>query len=82
MAICLYLMYSTGLFDKIAGTLVILAGIPIYIYFSPKADIAHLKELFLSEEAVFLRGMELKERFWPTSWDWFHRLVKGVSGGT
>jgi len=80
MAICLYLMYSTGWFAKIAGTLVILAGIPLYIFFSPKADIAHLKELFLSEEAVFLRGMELKQRFLANFLGMVHRLGKRVTG--
>ena len=82
IAICLYLMFSTTFFDKIAGILVILAGIPLYIFFSPKADIAHLKELFLSEEAIFMRRMELKQRFLANFLDLVHRLVKGVAGGT
>jgi APA family basic amino acid/polyamine antiporter len=63
VAICLYLLYSTSLFDKLAGGLVILAGIPIYVFFSPKTDIYHLKELFLSEEAIFVRKMERQRRF-------------------
>jgi APA family basic amino acid/polyamine antiporter len=61
--ICLYLLYSTDLFDKVVGTLIILAGIPIYIFFSPKQDIMHLKEMFLSEEAIFFRRLEKRERF-------------------
>jgi len=63
IAICLYLLYSTSLFDKLAGGLVILAGIPIYVFFSPKTDIYHLKELFLSEEAIFVRRMARQRRF-------------------
>ncbi len=61
-AICLYLLYSTTMFDKIVGTIVILCGIPIYI-FSSKVDVHHLKELFLSEEEIFARRLERKERF-------------------
>ncbi|MDD1660326.1 MAG: APC family permease, partial [Methanomicrobiales archaeon] len=80
MAICLYLMYSTTLFDKIAGCFVILAGIPLYVYFSPKADIAHLKELFLSEEAIFLRRMQQRERFLAHFLRLVHRLGKRVVG--
>jgi amino acid transporter len=80
MAICLYLMYSTTPFDKVAGGLVILAGIPLYVYFSPKADIAHLKELFLSEEAIFFRRMERKQSFLAHFLGLVHRLVKKVAG--
>ena len=61
--ICLYLLYSTSIFDKIVGILVILAGVMIYLFFSPKHDIRHLKELFLSEEAIFVRTMAKRERF-------------------
>ena len=80
MAICLYLMYSTTLFDKIAGSLVILAGIPLYVSFSPKADITHLKELFVSEEAIFLRRMQQRERFLAHFLRLVHRLGKTVAG--
>ena len=63
IGICLYLLFSTSAFDKVAGVLVILAGIPIYLYYSPKKDIHHLKTLFLSEEAVLLRRIETKETY-------------------
>ncbi|HOZ44353.1 MAG TPA: amino acid transporter, partial [Methanoculleus sp.] len=43
--------------------LVILAGIPIYLFYSPKQDIRHLKALFLSEEAVLRRRLEAKETY-------------------
>jgi len=61
--ICLYLLYSTSFFDKIVGTLIILAGVLIYLFFSPKQDIHHLKEMFLSEEEIFVRAMAKRERF-------------------
>jgi len=63
IAICLFLLSSTTTFDKIAGVLVILAGIPVYLFYSPKEEVHHLKSLFLSEEAVFLRRLETKETY-------------------
>jgi APA family basic amino acid/polyamine antiporter len=61
--ICLYLLYSTSLFDKIIGTGIIVVGVFIYIFFSPKQDIHHLKAMFLSEEAIFFRNMAKRERY-------------------
>lgn len=61
--ICVYLIISTSLVDKIAGIIIILIGIPLYTIFSPKTDIHHLKQLFASEEAIFLRRMKKKEHF-------------------
>ena len=61
--ICLYLLYSTSFFDKVVGTIIILSGVLIYVFFSPKQDIYHLKRLFLSEEAIFVRTMAIRERF-------------------
>ena len=63
MLICFYLLYATTLFDKAVGTIIILAGVLIYVFFSPKQDIYHLKEMFLSEEAIFVRAMAKRERF-------------------
>ncbi len=63
IAICLFLIFSATTFDKLAGVLVILAGIPVYLFFSPKEDIHHLKALFLSEEAVLVRRIEARETY-------------------
>jgi APA family basic amino acid/polyamine antiporter len=76
VAICLYLLYSTSLFDKLAGGLVIIAGIPIYIFFSPKTDIYHLKELFISEEATFVRRMERQRLFLANLLRIIHKIVE------
>jgi amino acid transporter len=75
MAICLYLLVSTTAFDKIAGALVILAGIPVYIFYSPKTDIHHLKELFTSEEAIFMRRMARQRRFLANLLRILHRIL-------
>jgi amino acid transporter len=63
VGICLYLLYSTTLQDKLAGTLLVLIGIPFYIYFSPKTDLANLKSYFTSDEAVMARNLDKKHRF-------------------
>jgi amino acid transporter len=61
--ITMYLLGSTPLFIKIIGIIVIIFGIPLYVFFSPKTDIYHLKSLFLSEEAVLLRQFQRTNRF-------------------
>jgi len=63
IAICLFLLYSTSLQDKLIGSIVILAGIPIYVYFSPKVDLAELKGDFLSAPAITRRYLEKTDRF-------------------
>jgi amino acid transporter len=83
--ICLYLLYSTSLFDKIVGIVMIAAGVLMYLFFSPKQDIHHLKQMFLSEEAIFLRAMAKRERFLGNFmrmiYQWYLRLIQGRSGG-
>jgi APA family basic amino acid/polyamine antiporter len=80
--ICCYLLYSTSTGDKIAGVAVILVGIVLYVYFSPKIDIHHLKELFLTEEAIFFRQLERKERFLANFIGLFHELYTAIRGRT
>lgn len=76
IAVCMYLLYSTTIFDKIAGLFLILLGIPIYVFFSPKADMQHLKKLFVSEKAIFARRLERKERFLANFVRLVHRTYK------
>jgi APA family basic amino acid/polyamine antiporter len=61
--ICIYLLISTSMFDKIAGTALILAGIPLYVFFSPKVEMSTMKKFFFSEEEVFARRMQRERRF-------------------
>jgi basic amino acid/polyamine antiporter, APA family len=78
--ISLYLLFATSLFDKLIGGLVILLGIPIYLFFSPKQDIRHLKEMFLSEEAIFFRQMERKNRYLANFIQIIHRGYLKIRG--
>jgi basic amino acid/polyamine antiporter, APA family len=76
--ICLYLIISTSLINIIAGAIVILIGIPLYAFFSPKTDIHHLKELFVSEEAIFVRRMKKKERFLANFFGILYRTYRAL----
>ena len=76
VVICLYLLYSTSLFAKIAGGLLILIGIPFYVFFSPKVEIKDMKKMFVSEEAIFERKLERKEKFLANFVRLLHKLFK------
>jgi len=78
IAICIFLLYSTSMWDKIIGATIILLGIPIYVFLSPKTDFHHLKELFLSEEAIFTRALEKKEHFLGNFVGLCHKLYKSI----
>jgi amino acid transporter len=81
IVICLYLisMYflsSTTLFIKIIGIFVIALGIPLYMFFSPKTDIHHLKNFFLSEKAILFRQFKRKDRFLAHFLEHLYRFYK------
>lgn len=78
VAISLYLLYSTSVYDKLLGIFVIFAGVLIYVFFSPKEDIRHLKRLFFSEEAVLARRLEHRDRFLANFIRIAHRLYKKI----
>lgn len=76
IAICLFLLYSTSLQDKLVGSIVILAGIPIYVYFSPKVDMVDLKEDFLSAPKATQRYLEKTDRFLARMLELVRRVLK------
>jgi len=76
--ICGYLLYPTSLFDKVVGLMVFSFGIPLNVFFSPKTDIHHLKELFLSEEAIFVRRLEREERLLANFISQLHRGYRKI----
>ena len=78
VGICLYLLYSTAIFDKVVGSALILFGVLLYVFFTPKVDIYHLKELFISEENIFVRTMERKERFLANFIRLLHKVYRRV----
>ena len=51
-------------FDQILTSLVLLLiGVPIYIFFAPKKELRELKQAFVSREAVLKRAFEQGEVF-------------------
>jgi amino acid transporter len=71
--ISLYLLYSTSLIDKLVGTILVLLGIPVYLYFS-KVHAGELKGRFLSEEEIFTTSLEKQNRFLAN----FMRLMRAA----
>ena len=67
VAICLYLIYYTSLLDKIFGAALILLGIPLYVYFSPKVDIHDLKQFWTSESTIVEHNLE-RENVFLANW--------------
>ena len=63
IVVCLFLLYSTSLQDKLVGSVIVLAGIPIYLFFSPKVDMEDLKAEFLATPQVTKRYLERTDRF-------------------
>jgi amino acid transporter len=61
-AICGYLIYSTSLWDKIVGGAVLLAAVPLYVFFSPKVDIHTVKSVISAEASQVARSVERGER--------------------
>lgn len=61
--ICLYLLYSTTLTDKLAGLLVLAVGAVIYAILSPKVSLSDIKGILSSEEHHLLRALERERRF-------------------
>ena len=78
VAICIYLLYSTSTGDKIAGAGLILAGILLYMFFSPKVDIHTLKSSLLSVDTALARSLEIENRFLGSFFRLLRRWLKGL----
>jgi APA family basic amino acid/polyamine antiporter len=59
----LYLITQCTLTQIVLGLVLLLVGVPIYVKYSPKKEIAELKEALLSREAVLKRAHEEEQRF-------------------
>ena len=55
----------------------ILAGLPIYWFFSPKQELHEMKKVFLSREAVLRRAFDQGERFLAYPWRRMLWLIYG-----
>jgi amino acid transporter len=76
VAVSLFLLYSTSMYDKLLGSAIIIGGIFLYIFFSPKEEMRHLKQFFYSEEAIFTRRLEHRDRFLASFIRIMHRAYR------
>jgi len=60
--ISVYLLYSTSLLDKVAGSVLVLLGVPVYLFFS-KTSPRELEGRIVSEEEVFGRELQRQHAF-------------------
>ncbi len=59
----LYILSQTSIDSIISAIILILIGIPVYVYFAPKEERKELKEEFLSKYAIHKRAIEHTEVF-------------------
>ncbi len=82
IAICIYLLYSTSVLDKLMGSAVLASGAIVYVRFSPKVDIQDLKDFMASEAQMLERSMAREGRFLGQFVRLLHRMyVKGAANG-
>jgi len=60
--ISVYLLYSTSFFDKLVGSVFVVLGIPVYLFFS-KTSPRELEGRLISEEEVFGRELQRQHAF-------------------
>jgi APA family basic amino acid/polyamine antiporter len=57
------LITQCALIQIVLGLILLLAGVPIYVEYSPKQELTELKEALLSREAILKRAHEQEQRF-------------------
>lgn len=73
-AISIYLLYSSSPSDKIVGTILVIAGIPIYLIMSRKTNLRKLPTVLKLEEENFGRNIQRQNAFLAN----FVRMVAGL----
>src|SRR3989338_5495849 len=61
--ICIYLISQSGLSAILSGLILVLLGLPIYQFFSPKSEVKEAKRFLFKEENVLKHRMEKEEVF-------------------
>jgi APA family basic amino acid/polyamine antiporter len=76
----LYLITQCSLTQIALGLILLSVGVPIYMKYSPKREIAELKEALLSSESVMKRAYNQEERFLAHVFVHMKRLYRRVAG--
>jgi hypothetical protein len=75
-----YLITQCSLIQIGLGLLLLSVGVPIYVKFSPKKEIAELKEALLSDESVLKRAYYEERRFLAHALMHIKRLYRRIAG--
>jgi APA family basic amino acid/polyamine antiporter len=75
----LYLITQCALTQIALGFVMLFVGVPIYIKYSPKKEIAELKEKLLSRESVMKRAYSQEERFLAHALMHIKRLYRRIA---
>ncbi len=62
-AISLYLLTQIGFIPMLVAAVLLLLGIPFYIFLSPKKELKEVKAVLLSEEYLLMKRVHTEERF-------------------
>jgi len=76
----LYLIMQCTLPQIALGLILLSLGIPIYIKYSPKKEIAELKQALLSRESILDRTYSQEERFLAHALRHIKRFYRRISG--
>jgi amino acid transporter len=76
----LYLITQCTLTQIALGLLLLLVGVPIYVKYSPKKEIAELKQELLSREAVLKRAREQEQTFLAHALQHIKHFYRKVTG--
>jgi len=63
VGVSFYLLFATSLSDKIIGSILVILGVPIYLYYSRRRGVHDEKQHLLSEGVVLTRALEKQNRF-------------------
>lgn len=74
VAISLYLVYSSSLSDILIGSVAVLLGIPVYLYFS-KTPVGEVEAKLLSGEEILRVSLEKQNRFLAKFVRWIRRAI-------
>ncbi len=81
VAVSLYLVYSTSLTDILIGTVAVLLGIPVYLYFS-KTSVGAVEAKLVSEEEILRVNLAKQDRFLARLVRWIRGAVARGANGT
>ena len=76
----IYLITQCSLIQIALGLILLSVGVPIYIKYSPKKEVAELKEALLFSESIIKRAYDQEERFLAHALMHIKRLYRRKTG--